>query len=855
MSISTVWMDKARDPSWLGRAFVISLAVLAFAIQIVSIYLDITWHTLYTSDVSKVNPDLAVIKVGPDLAITGLRPGAEEAGFKIGDRLLRLGGQEISTILEYRAAQNRQPANAWITVEVQRGDETIELSMLVKRKQQDLRFVIRNLISAGFIVLGTLVALQRFGDKAARLFFLVSLALGLYFALLNKEVPILVYIQVFVLTLASGLTLHFFLTFPRDRLSSGFWWVLLYVPSLILMILTMQAFSESLLMGNGIWFAPRYEMLLNISFAYLAFCATIALASMGYVYATTADSVEKRQLQWIMWGLVFAIVASIVDIVLTLTRMHTSPIVSDLLLLGTLALPVSLAFAILRYRLLDIDLVVNRSVVYALLTATLVALYLLLIGVFSTALGIAAGSANYTVVVFLSALVIGILANPLRRHVQAIIDRLFFRQQVDYQRALINWSQELSTSIRFSDVTQLLIHEVPQQLMIADARLLVLNEEETQLAALPAWGDGHEEKWAVASRLKISAQSAAAASLLRPGKVILLAEAGTGPVSAESLDLQAAQGIPLSWKDAGVQVVLPLVSGGQLVGVYLLGPKLSGDIYQRRELDLLRTLSNQAAIAIANARLYEQVHAFSQEMEEKVQDRTQELRDFVSAVYHELSTPITAIRGYTSLLLDEKAGPLHVKQERYLQIIRRNIRRLLGLVGDLSDVSKIEDGRLTIHPEPVLLREAVDETVLALSGIIEEKGLQVDVTLDSDVGVVLGDPQRVVQILTNLVSNACRYTPAGGQIAIAANRVNGSAEMTVQDSGIGIQKEDLERIFDRFYRSKDPLVREQSGTGLGLAITKSLVELHGGDLWVNSQVGKGSTFGFKLPLAEVIDEQ
>jgi two-component system phosphate regulon sensor histidine kinase PhoR len=185
-----------------------------------------------------------------------------------------------------------------------------------------------------------------------------------------------------------------------------------------------------------------------------------------------------------------------------------------------------------------------------------------------------------------------------------------------------------------------------------------------------------------------------------------------------------------------------------------------------------------------------------------------------------------------------------------LEAVQRSARRLVRLVSDLSDVSKIDDGRLAIHPEPLRLQAAVEETVDSLSSVIEEKGLRIDTVLDPETNVVLGDPQRVVQILTNLVSNACRYTPVGGQIKITSSRVNGSAEMTVRDTGIGIRPEELEHIFERFYRSDDPLVQEQSGTGLGLAITKSLVELHGGRLWVDSKVGQGSTFGFTLPLAE-----
>jgi signal transduction histidine kinase len=303
-----------------------------------------------------------------------------------------------------------------------------------------------------------------------------------------------------------------------------------------------------------------------------------------------------------------------------------------------------------------------------------------------------------------------------------------------------------------------------------------------------------------------------------------------------------------------VSVALPLASGGKLVGIYLLGRKLSGNTYQREELELLRPLSNQVASAITNARLYEQIRALNLELEERVRERTKELRDFVSVVYHELSTPITSIRGYSELLLEDRSELLDAKERRYLKTIHSNVQRLVGLVGDLSDISRIEAGQLTIHPEPLALDRAVKETVASLSNMIEEKALRVHLDLATEATRVLGDPQRVVQILTNLVSNACRYTPAGGQIVIASRKLAGSVELAIQDTGIGIHRDELDRIFERFYRSNDPLVQEHRGTGLGLAITKSLLELHGSQLWVESVVGKGSTFGFTLPLAEVGDE-
>jgi signal transduction histidine kinase len=236
-------------------------------------------------------------------------------------------------------------------------------------------------------------------------------------------------------------------------------------------------------------------------------------------------------------------------------------------------------------------------------------------------------------------------------------------------------------------------------------------------------------------------------------------------------------------------------------------------------------------------------------LENKVQERTQELRDSLSVVYHELNSPITSIRGYTALLLDGRAGDLNTRQTRFLGTVRRSVMRLMRLVADLSDISKIDGGRMALTTEPLNLEEVVEEATSTYSGIIEQKGLQVSSYVAPEASLVMGDPQRVAQILTNLVSNACNYTPAGGRITISAVREDGMSEIAVHDTGIGVPQAEQDKIFGRFYRSSDPLVQEQPGTGLGLAITKSLVELHNGQIRVDSAPGRGSAFIFTLPLA------
>lgn len=224
--------------------------------------------------------------------------------------------------------------------------------------------------------------------------------------------------------------------------------------------------------------------------------------------------------------------------------------------------------------------------------------------------------------------------------------------------------------------------------------------------------------------------------------------------------------------------------------------------------------------------------------------------DFVSTVSHELRTPLTAIKGYADLLLMGAAGPISEQQGKFLSIIQSNADRLTLLVHDLLDLSRIESGRIGLSLAPLNLEPIIRRVIALVNGRKAQEGKNIWIGMETapDLPPVLADETRVTQILMNLVDNAYNYTPAGGQILIQARALEGAVEISVSDTGIGISREDLPHIFERFYRGNDPVVQRIPGTGLGLAIVKHLVELHGGHIWVDSEPDKGSVFRFLLPI-------
>jgi signal transduction histidine kinase len=281
---------------------------------------------------------------------------------------------------------------------------------------------------------------------------------------------------------------------------------------------------------------------------------------------------------------------------------------------------------------------------------------------------------------------------------------------------------------------------------------------------------------------------------------------------------------------------VPILRGRRTLGVIVLEREQP---FTQPVIEFLVHLSGRAATAIENARLY-------QAIEQANQAKTR----FVSVVTHELRIPMTSIKGYADLLRQGVVGPINEQQLSFLNIIRNNVERMGGLVSDLSDISRIEAGRLQLATSFIFVQNYVDEILLTMKPRLETKDQSVEMDLSSDLPEVYADPNRLMQILTNLVSNAAKYTPQGGQIHIRARSENGYVRVEVEDNGVGVSVEDQTKLFTQFFRSEDPVVREEQGWGLGLNVTKRLTELMGGKIGFRSDLGQGSTFWFTLPTSD-----
>jgi signal transduction histidine kinase len=297
---------------------------------------------------------------------------------------------------------------------------------------------------------------------------------------------------------------------------------------------------------------------------------------------------------------------------------------------------------------------------------------------------------------------------------------------------------------------------------------------------------------------------------------------------------------------AQLQIVIPIRRETVTIGILLLESTLPQPCPDEL-IGFLTRLGDHAAIAIANAQLYEEV-----------KEANLAKSRFVSFVAHELKNPMASIKGYTELVAGGMAGPVNEMQSSFLSTVRSNVDRMNVIVTDLNDLTKIQVGNLRLDYRAVQINEVMADVIRSMNRQIEEKDQELSLSLPAELPPVWADASRLVQIITNLLSNASKYTHNGRQLTMGAQLYASVeqdqagvefVEVWVKDQGIGIPLDDQEKIFQQYYRT-DASKEMASGTGLGLAITKSLVEMQGGRIWFESVENEGTTFHFTIPVAE-----
>jgi signal transduction histidine kinase len=380
-------------------------------------------------------------------------------------------------------------------------------------------------------------------------------------------------------------------------------------------------------------------------------------------------------------------------------------------------------------------------------------------------------------------------------------------------------------------VVETLVADLVRGIPVTHCALLILDRDTGALTV-------RHEAAAVESRpaRPLSGDGDVVAWLRREDGVLVKEEAKLDPRLAAHFE--RAEG---ELDEVAATVIVPLKVERKLVGVLLLGEKLSGEIFDGDELELLAVLGSQAAVALENARLYEELSASNVRLAEASRHKSRVL----AGMSHELRTPLNSITGFSKLLLNGVDGDLTPLQQTYVQSIHTSSAHLQQIVNGVLDLSRIEAGKLELQRDTVDVAAVVEECLDTARALAEGKPLRIDSDVAHALPLVDADRTKLKQVVLNLVSNAVKFTPAG-RVLVRVRAERASLHIMVADTGPGIPDADVPRLFEPFTRIEHT-ARETDGAGLGLMLSKRLVELHGGHIWVESRERQGTTFHVTLP--------
>lgn len=423
--------------------------------------------------------------------------------------------------------------------------------------------------------------------------------------------------------------------------------------------------------------------------------------------------------------------------------------------------------------------------------------------------------------------------------ISVIIDNVKLYQELERRVHDLTVLQEVSSAISSEPVWEKTLKKVittTTQSFDADLCALLLfdeknNELVTQQGAHFTGGDE-----AVILRINAEDQNSLSAQVFRSGEPFLSPDA--------SLDPRIKSQTARLW-DVRSMIIVPLRAENRVIGVLRIG-RHKANCYTKDHLKLAALIAHQAAIIIGNAQLYESLREAKSELEKLNQIKN----EFISMVSHELRTPLTAVKGFVKVVLSGDAGKINAQQEKFLQIADQSIDRLTILITDLLDISRIESGQLKLTLAPVDPRELIASVVTNMRAEASQKKIKITTYIPEKFPLIMSDRQRLTQVFDNLILNSIKFTPPGGMITVSASDRGDFALFSVADTGIGIDKKEQQRIFEKFYQVDSGTTRAGTGTGLGLAIVKSIIEMQGGQIWVESEPNKGANFQFVIPRAK-----
>jgi signal transduction histidine kinase len=697
-------------------------------------------------------------------------------------------------------------------------------------------------------LLGLFVLLRNRHSATTALFFLLTLDMSMwsvanYLTLQYTDLLFVLYLTRIVMALAVPQSLMFFLlmhTLPRPRIS---------LRPLVVWILTIVSVVTSVLCVSPYLFPSIIFVQKTPSPTPGPAMPVFVLVAVGLLLAGVitlvkrirkSSGIERIQFQVIGLGIVVMFLLIIIFNFLLVVVFSISSFVS-VSPLYTLPFVVATAYAIIKHKFLDIRAVVARAVSYTVLISLFGVSYALIFALISSLLIEPTVDMRMVAVSTLAALSMVMTFPGAKKMIEKATDAVFYKDRYDPQKVLYRLSNTMARTLRFEDVTHQFLSQLNTELHIERSCLVIMDNGHLFTIVTEGYDVPPE------------APEEAIAMTVKLDMVVRKEESSDSEVKKimESLDCS---------------MLLPIRTSQKSIGLLGVGRKLSGELLNAEDEGVLSIVAPEVAVAIENALSYEEIHRFNITLEDEVKRATTDLRaanaqleqldklkdEFVSLASHELRTPLTSIRSYIWMALSGKGGVIPDKQKYYLDRAFVSSERLIKLVNDMLNISRIESGRMAIQLDCVHVLTLIQTVLDEVNPKVRELGLRLDVSSEDGIPDVVADADKVEEVLINFIGNAMKFTPRGGRIRINVTRDASFIRISVTDTGIGISPENVGILFTKFgtiHSSALPDAIASQSTGLGLYISKSIISMHGGTVRASSPgIGKGSTFSLTLPV-------
>lgn len=680
-------------------------------------------------------------------------------------------------------------------------------------------------------LIGLVVFLLRRWHVRARVFYALALVSSASFIIVSDYglvrdhglslLPGLIYNFLYPLTPA--LLLRFSLTFaPRRRGYHPAW---LYGPALAFGVFFNYVFLRAVLASDLPLF--RFQNRTYYVFRwYLILFLAAALAHLVVAYRRAVFEEERRQFQWMFFGLAAGL-APFIFLYQLPKALGLGPWISyETSSLFFLFMPAALAFAILKFRLMNITIVINRSLVYSLLTVFSVSLFLVIVEVLRRLFSrfVFAGE---DILPLVAAVAAAAAIQPARRRIQAVVDRAFFRQSYDYRRAVREFAARAQRAFQVEHLAELFTAAVQTALPVEKIGLIVGSSSK----AAPETFLRHGDADALAAAAPVTAPEGLRAHARRESTM-----------TRENVDF----GRSAALAQARLELLLPLAFGPSgLAGWVGLGRKRSGEKFSGEDLDLLETLAGELALNVERVRLHEEV-VYERASREKLDELNRLKTEFISSVSHEIRTPMNSIQGLSELLSSGRVAD-EEKRGRLLELMAGECGRLSRFLHNVLDFGRIERQAMTCVRQPTVLQPIVRDVLELVRAGRPPGSLALDIAMPEAPVVLDLDADAVRQALFNLLDNAVKYSRGKAEVALSVAEAGDRVEVRVRDRGVGIAPEDQARLFEAFYRAPDGVRHNPKGVGLGLKIVRHIMDAHGGRIRVASEPGRGSEFILEFP--------